>query len=65
MKKCVVALFGSSVRAIETIPRSCFRLPGSSGTCFDIRSANSWLLGETLTGKVRVTVAAGRIAYAA
>jgi dihydroorotase len=30
---------------------------------FRSRSSNSWLLGETLKGKVRLTVAAGRIAY--
>jgi dihydroorotase len=27
------------------------------------RSANSWLLGETVKGQVRLTVAAGRVAY--
>ena len=32
---------------------------------FRSRSANSWLLGETLKGKVRLTIAAGRIAYEA
>ena len=32
---------------------------------FRSRSANSWLLGETLTGQVRLTVADGRVAYAA
>jgi dihydroorotase len=32
---------------------------------FRSRSANSWLLGETLTGEVRLTVADGRVAYAA
>jgi dihydroorotase len=32
---------------------------------FRSRSENSWLLGETLRGKVRLTVAAGRVAYAA
>jgi len=32
---------------------------------FRSRSKNSWLLGETLRGKVRLTVAAGRIAYEA
>jgi dihydroorotase len=32
---------------------------------FRSRSANSWLLGETLQGKVRLTVAAGRVAFAA
>ena len=30
---------------------------------FRSRSANSWLLGETLRGKVRLTVAAGRVAF--
>jgi dihydroorotase len=30
---------------------------------FRSRSANSWLLGATLRGKVRLTVAAGRVAY--
>jgi dihydroorotase len=32
---------------------------------FRSRSANSWLLGETLTGVVRLTVADGRVAFAA
>ena len=32
---------------------------------FHSRSANSWLLGETLRGSVRLTVAAGRVAFAA
>ena len=32
---------------------------------FRSRSANSWLLGETLTGRVKLTVAAGRVVYAA
>ena len=32
---------------------------------FRSRSANSWLLGETLRGKVRLTVADGRVAYSA
>jgi dihydroorotase len=30
---------------------------------FRSRSVNSWLLGETVKGKVRVTIAAGRLAY--
>jgi dihydroorotase len=30
---------------------------------FRSRSANSWLLGERVTGKVRMTVAAGRVVY--
>jgi dihydroorotase len=32
---------------------------------FRSRSSNSWLIGETLRGKVRLTVAAGRVAYEA
>jgi dihydroorotase len=32
---------------------------------FRSRSANSWLLGERLRGKVRMTVAAGRVAFEA
>ena len=32
---------------------------------FRSRSANSWLLGERLTGSVRLTVAAGRVAFTA
>jgi dihydroorotase len=30
---------------------------------FRSRSANSWLLGQTLKGRVRLTVAAGRVAF--
>jgi dihydroorotase len=33
--------------------------------CFRSRSANSWLLGRTLTGAVVKTVAAGRVVFAA
>jgi dihydroorotase len=32
---------------------------------FHSRSANSWLLGRTLEGGVRMTIAAGRVAYEA
>ena len=32
---------------------------------FRSRSANSWLLGATLSGKVRTTIAGGRLVYAA
>jgi dihydroorotase len=32
---------------------------------FRSRSANSWLLGERVTGKVKLTVAAGRVAFEA
>jgi dihydroorotase len=34
-------------------------------SAFRSRSANSWLLGQTLRGQVRMTVAAGRVAFAA
>jgi len=30
---------------------------------FKSRSVNSWLLGQTVQGKVRATVAAGRLVY--
>jgi len=30
---------------------------------FRSRSVNSWLLGETLRGQVRMTVAAGRVVF--
>ena len=43
-------------------PEATWRV-GDGG--FRSRSANSWLLGETLKGKVRLTVAAGRVAYEA
>ena len=33
--------------------------------CFRSRSANSWLLGQTLKGKVLMTVAAGRVVHEA
>jgi dihydroorotase len=33
--------------------------------CFRSRSANSWLLGQTLKGKVLTTVAAGRVVHGA
>ena len=41
-------------------PEATWRV-GEDG--FRSRSANSWLLGETLEGRVRLTVAAGRVAY--
>ncbi len=36
-----------------------------SEECFRSRSVNSWLLGETLQGAVRLTVAGGKVAFAA
>src|ERR1051326_5549579 len=41
IKKCVVALLGSSPRAIETIPRTCLTSFGSSGSARCIRVASS------------------------
>src|SRR5262249_36601199 len=41
IKKCVEALFGSSVRAIETMPRTCLTSPGSSGSLRLMRFASS------------------------
>jgi dihydroorotase len=32
---------------------------------FRSRSTNSWLLGQTLEGRVRMTVAAGKVVYEA
>jgi len=34
-----------------------------SETDFRSRSKNSWLLGETVKGQVRLTIAAGRVAF--
>ena len=33
--------------------------------CFRSRSVNSWLLGQTLKGQVRMTVAAGKVVHEA
>jgi dihydroorotase-like cyclic amidohydrolase len=30
---------------------------------FKSRSANSWLIGKRLTGRVRLTIAAGRVVH--
>jgi dihydroorotase len=43
-------------------PEAAWRV-GEGG--FRSRSSNSWLLGETLRGRIRLTVAAGRVAYEA
>jgi dihydroorotase len=53
---------GARANLVLLDPQATWRV-GEDG--FRSRSANSWLLGETLRGKVRLTVAAGRIAYAA
>jgi dihydroorotase len=53
---------GGPANLVLLDPGTAWRV-GEDG--FRSRSANSWLLGETLRGKVRMTVAAGRIAYEA
>jgi dihydroorotase len=53
---------GAPANLVLLDPDAAWRV-GEGG--FRSRSRNSWLLGETLRGKVRLTVAAGRIAYAA
>ncbi len=53
---------GARANLVLFDPQATWRV-GEDG--FRSRSANSWLLGETLRGKVRLTVAAGRVVYAA
>jgi dihydroorotase len=53
---------GARANLVLLDPQASWRV-GEDG--FRSRSANSWLLGETLQGKVRLTIAAGRVAYAA
>jgi len=52
---------GARANLVLLDPQATWRV-GEDG--FRSRSENSWLLGETLRGKVRLTVAAGRVAYA-
>ena len=53
---------GAPANLVLLDPDTAWRV-GEGG--FRSRSRNSWLLGETLRGRVRLTVAAGRIAFAA
>jgi dihydroorotase len=53
---------GERANLVLLDPDAAWRV-GEGG--FRSRSSNSWLLGETLRGRVRLTVAAGRIAYEA
>jgi dihydroorotase len=53
---------GAPANLVLLDPDAAWRV-GEGG--FRSRSGNSWLVGETLRGKVRLTVAAGRIAFAA
>jgi dihydroorotase len=51
---------GAPANLVLLDPEAAWRV-GDGG--FRSRSGNSWLLGETLKGRVRLTVAAGRLAY--
>ena len=51
---------GAPANLVLLEPDAAWRV-GEGG--FRSRSSNSWLLGETLRGRVRLTVAAGRVAY--
>jgi dihydroorotase len=53
---------GAPANLVLLDPDEAWRV-GEGG--FRSLSSNSWLLGETLRGKVRLTVAAGRVAYEA
>ena len=53
---------GAPANLVLLDPEAAWRA-GDGG--FRSRSSNSWLIGETLRGKVRLTVAAGRVAYEA
>ncbi len=53
---------GATANLVLLDPEAEWRV-GEDG--FRSRSANSWLLGRTVKGKVRLTVAAGRVAYGA
>jgi dihydroorotase len=52
---------GAPANLVLLDPEATWRV-GDGG--FRSRSGNSWLLGETLKGQVRLTVAAGRVAHA-
>jgi dihydroorotase len=51
---------GASANLVLLDPDAVWRV-GDGG--FRSRSGNSWLIGETVKGKVRLTVANGRVAY--
>jgi dihydroorotase len=51
---------GARANLVLLDPEAVWRV-GDGG--FRSRSGNSWLIGETVEGKVRLTVAAGRVAY--
>ena len=51
---------GAPANLVLLDTRASWRVTPAS---FRSRSVNSWLLGETLTGRVRLTAAAGRVVY--
>ena len=51
---------GAPANLVLVDTRATWRVTGEA---FRSRSVNSWLLGQTLKGKVRMTLAAGRVAY--
>jgi dihydroorotase len=53
---------GAPANLVLLDPRASWRVDEST---FRSRSANSWLLGRTLKGRVRATVAAGRLVHEA
>jgi dihydroorotase len=52
---------GSEANLVLLDLKASYRI---SEDVFRSRSVNSWLLGQTVQGKVRATIAAGRLAYA-
>src|SRR5204863_6817079 len=51
---------GSAANLVLLDLNASYRIAEES---FRSRSVNSWLLGETVKGKVKATIAAGRLAY--
>jgi dihydroorotase len=51
---------GAQANLVLIDPNASWRVKEEA---FRSRSANSWLLGRTLRSKVRLTVAAGRVAF--
>jgi dihydroorotase len=53
---------GAAANLVLLDLKACYRI---AEDLFRSRSVNSWLLGETVKGRVRATIAAGRLAYVA
>jgi dihydroorotase len=51
---------GATANVVLLDPKATWRVTEAG---FRSRSQNSWLLGQKLTGRVRLTVAAGRVAF--